>query len=1084
MSQARSQNQVIKAWQDMELFSPQTVKKAAPADQMFPSINWRSGMPLPWQSGSYLARRNIKPGHVWRHTVYLWIYDLTAMYECLDHIYAPILEAHDARPLGQSAAACFSVDEHGRLIPDSIVLSSAAWGLGRALRSAHRHDHWFTEFTKASKTYIETVTELVELDTHDPEDSRFITPELLLHLGRLTRTATGLPRSYTFAPPPGENHEPATRDPLPVATIARIQSRAINPDNDDYTSDFLNSFILEDLARAATAIDNATASPTLTTYLAGAAGHEPPHRTDTVTTPHKTYPAISPAAMPYGRWPTNPAHSLATSQQLAVNLSLRDLRENTRTLRSVNGPPGTGKTTLLRDVFAGLVVERARRLAALDHPRDAFTGEKKRWRVGDYTRIVHLIHPELTGFEMVVTSSNNKAVENISDELPATDSIAETWKDADYLRDIATHVRRCNNNDTDAWGMIAARLGNRSNRRAFADAFWTNKRQWENEPKTFRYFLENASSNPTASWDETVHAFRDALERVDELIHEASCADKRIKRTLDLQQQLHTLEKHEAELTQHHHYATEHHSETTRAHDIATAQLDHANAHLAEHQRSRPGWWKTLVTFGAARRAWHQSAAPLRIAAEAAATAHARTLEASTNSRERLVRLHSDVVGAQKRQARCREEIAELAVVTDRDRRRWGAAYPDAAWFEDERSRELTAPWSEAALNRARSEVFLAALRLHRVWFEQCATGEAGEASLVQSMRAVMDVVRGDVPEDVDPCAVLAAWQTFFLVVPVVSTTFASFGRMFSHVGSESLGWVFIDEAGQATPQAAVGALWRAQRALVVGDPLQLTPIVTLPTKAEANIAGVHQVPDCALPSLTSAQGVADRCNSWGTWLGSGDERLWVGTPLRVHRRCDEPMFTISNTVAYGGLMIQGKQSRSYQLAHGEEVVAELPESCWLHVPAAAGSGHALRDDLAIAEQLTRNLLDGAAPTGAAAIPADEIIVISPFRDMAEALRRFPDRLGKPVRAGTVHTAQGQEAQAVLFVLGGDPSKPGARHWAAATPNLVNVAASRAATRLYVVGDHRAWSGLPHVATMASYLPCRSSTPQDPWGLG
>ncbi|WP_040160238.1 AAA domain-containing protein [Mobilicoccus massiliensis] len=96
------------------------------------------------------------------------------------------------------------------------------------------------------------------------------------------------------------------------------------------------------------------------------------------------------------------------------------------------------------------------------------------------------------------------------------------------------------------------------------------------------------------------------------------------------------------------------------------------------------------------------------------------------------------------------------------------------------------------------------------------------------------------------------AWKVFFLVVSLISTTFASFGRMFSHLGAESLGWVFIDEAGQATPQSAAGALWRAQHALVVGDPLQLTPIVTQPTKAEANIALEHRVPRLALPSQTS----------------------------------------------------------------------------------------------------------------------------------------------------------------------------------------------------------------------------------------
>ena len=42
-------------------------------------------------------------------------------------------------------------------------------------------------------------------------------------------------------------------------------------------------------------------------------------------------------------------------------------------LFSVNGPPGTGKTTLLRDIVAEVVVNRAIVMSAFDKPADAFT---------------------------------------------------------------------------------------------------------------------------------------------------------------------------------------------------------------------------------------------------------------------------------------------------------------------------------------------------------------------------------------------------------------------------------------------------------------------------------------------------------------------------------------------------------------------------------------------------------------------------------------------------------------------------------------------------------------------------------------
>ena len=87
-------------------------------------------------------------------------------------------------------------------------------------------------------------------------------------------------------------------------------------------------------------------------------------------------------------------------------------------------------------------------------------------------------------------------------------------------------------------------------------------------------------------------------------------------------------------------------------------------------------------------------------------------------------------------------------------------------------------------------------------------------------------------------------------------------------------------------------------------------------------------------------------------------------------------------------------------------------------------------------------------------VPPDSIAVITPFQDVRNQLK---DRLHAGIVRGTIHTMQGKEAAVVILILGGNSENSGARDWAVSKPNLLNVAATRAKRRLYVIGDRNDW---------------------------
>jgi hypothetical protein len=496
-----------------------------------------------------------------------------------------------------------------------------------------------------------------------------------------------------------------------------------------------------------------------------------------------------------------------------------------------------------------------------------------------------------------------------------------------------------------------------------------------------------------------------------------------------------------------------------QARAAAAAEQERAAEAYREHHALRPGFWVSLSTLFRAGRAWEAERVRLR----------AQRDSAQRENRDRAAALEQKVGDHAMLEARIREtavrrrELKEaLRIATeavDAARSLWPGHVPDAVTDAPD-AFQLCAPWADRELTEARNRVTLEALRLHKAFVLG-----AGKP-LLHNLRVGVAVLKDDLYVDTE--ALRAVWQTLFLVVPVVSTTFASLPRLFGRLGREDLGWLFIDEAGQATPQQAVGGLWRTRRAVVVGDPRQLEPIVNLPLTAQRVLLARYRVGEEWLPNHTSAQRVADQLTSYGTHLADpdGDGRTWVGAPLRVHRRCDRPMFEVSNQIAYGGtLMVYGTPPRPPFPGHNQ----------WIDVPTTQSQGNWVVAEGKELEQLLRELIY-------AGVEADDVRVISPFREVvrgcSDAARAVLGARFARENVGTVHTVQGREAEVVVLVLGSAAANAGARRWVAEKPNLLNVAVSRARRRFYVVGDRARWENLRHFDVLAGALCPETDNPQ------
>lgn len=866
--------------------------------------------------------------------------------------------------------------------------------------------------------------------------------------------------------------------------------------------DPINSFYLEDIKRVLADAANGQGATQVEKYLNG--GQVAPRKLD-VTQADVINDLLAPQKFPVGRWPSK--FPLFLMQQVAVNTALSTLEKGG--LFSVNGPPGTGKTTLLMDVIAARIVKRAKVLVEFENPVQAFSQSPDRFSYppnasgATYQGSCHHIDERLLDFAIVVASANNKAVENITLDLPSVDKVysqplvlddkpfeyfaaaAEAILNPDKVGGTAQtneedeanvqdgEVESEGHGNIKCWGLISVPLGKKQNRNRVAkylSAF---------SDTSVAKALENAQPNDL-DWETTRKRFLMAVEEVQTIQSKIAQFDSDLQFLQAAMDKLKPAQEQVANAVAACEAAQE---ESHRlGEDYVQLEQDFGSnlAERTQYSNDWP-WWRVLwsklfnrhgyLAFQQRCEELAQEYNDLRVKRVGSKNLLAIADNKSREAFAAKSAAAAALIALEKEIERLNSILTTLAVEL-------GEAAFDPLQLRNLSSdmREKMLPRSNNKYHDLRAQVFLTALHLHKAFAK--AAGKPFETNFRLALAML------EQQAFLQPCLPKMAphlWATFFLVVPVVSSTFASFSRCFRDLGREQIGLLLIDESGQAVPSHALGAIWRSKRALIVGDPLQVEPVMPMDGKLDAAILKYYKAPEDHQLTRYSAQHLADRANIYGSYVRQYDgEELWVGAPLRVHRRCVDPMFSVSNNIAYNNKMVFGPEPE--EEIKTSAVRPLLGPSRWIHVESTEFDEHYSEAEGKAAAELIIDFQKRGLVSNKDNLP--DLFMISPFKSVAD---RITDLLSDHANewapqadeekidnwlkshVGTVHTFQGKESEAVVFVLGG--STGGAREWAANRPNIINVAVTRAKRRLYVIGHRSLWEKTRFGERLSKALP-------------
>ena len=774
-----------------------------------------------------------------------------------------------------------------------------------------------------------------------------------------------------------------------------------------------------------------------------------------------------PKNMPLAKWPSKYNPSLM--QAAAINICTS--KEYSPNIFSVNGPPGTGKTTLLKEIIADTIVKKAKIIADLN---SIDLEVIKTNTTESYYRNYYKIPDELKKLGIIVASNNNSAVENISKDLPKSEDVLS--KDTlTNLFDINEHKNIYFTQDSECifgenpktWGLISAPYGKKVNIQKilailpeknkkiddFNFNFDTNipdfKKALSNFQEKYEKVLKyredfNSSVKKFFRNKDKIAEINNSSDQISNLKNKIENLIEELKKVQDNKEYKDSILKQKREQK----------SNIENSYSIFTKITNkfagEKNPKILELNKDIEILNEELINISKNLRNIENDRDELH-----------KKIQVLENSKKILKELEEEINMFFKTYSSNENDLKLLERCSDLEN-----FYSDI--INNEKTQE-SCPWGVEEFNRLREELFACSLSL----IEAYIVNSKGIKANLKLLKLLLSGENLGYSIEERKNVFKECFHTLNLLIPVLSTTFASVSRAFKDFEENELGIVIIDEAGQATPFSAMGLLYRSNRCIIVGDPLQVEPVMTVTStliraiankyelnklEKEFNIAG--KIFNYTSPSL-SIQTLADYANLYYGKIGETE----VGCPLVVHRRCLSPMFDISNRISYDNRMINkcmpDKVKVDYVLEKNEFIDVKGQE---------AGNGnHYVKEQ---GEKIIEIIKDCIENRGIKVFEnSKNLYVISPFTTVINGLKNdikkaFKDENKEAVNnwcntcLGTVHKFQGKEANSVILLLGCDNNSKSSAQWAAQAANILNVAATRAKKRFAIIGDLELWGKL------------------------